>query len=243
MSPRLPAALWRALLDVAFPRACAACGGPVGHEAQHVCWSCLGRLDLIQAPYCELCGDPYDGAIQHEFRCAFCVDHRPRFERARSAARYRGPLRPLLHAFKYDGASHLAPDLANLLHACVQVHYGSERFDAVTCVPLHPVKERSRTYNQAHLLAAELARRMGLPLLPRCLQRVRATATQTHLSAAARTRNVRNAFAAAQPQWIQGRCLLLVDDVMTTGATVAEAARALRSAGAARVFVATVGRG
>jgi len=238
-----PAAFWRALLDVAFPRVCAACGGPAGEEALHVCWSCLHGLDLIQAPYCELCGDPYEGAIRHEFRCGFCVDRRPRFERARSAARYRGALRPLLHAFKYGGASHLAPDLARLLQACVQVHYGAERIDAVTCVPLHAVKERSRTYNQARLLAAELAPLLKRPLLPNCLRRVRATETQTHLSAGARARNVRGAFAAAQPQWIRGRCLLLIDDVMTTGATVAEAAGALRDAGATRVLVATVARG
>jgi ComF family protein len=171
------------------------------------------------------------------------VDRAPAFDLARSAIRFRGAAPELLHRFKYGHATHLAADLAGLLDACARAHYADERFDAVTFVPLHPVKERERTYNQARLLAERLARRRRLLLAPGVLERTRATGTQTRLTMRERARNVAGAFAAVCPAWTRGRAFLLVDDVMTTGATVNEAARVLKSAGARRVCVVTVARG
>ncbi len=234
---------WRSLLDLAFPRACASCGQPPGLDAGHLCWDCVAGLPLIAPPFCSVCGDPAEGVTEAEFVCGWCRDKTPPFERARSAVRYHGAIRDLLHAFKYQGAIHLAPDLGELLEGCVRAHYSDELLDAVCFVPLYPARERERGYNQSRLLAADLARRRGLPLMPRLLSRIRPTATQTRLSAPARAENVRGAFAVADPGWVRGRRLLLVDDVMTTGSTVGECARALRAAGAWRVFVATVARG
>jgi ComF family protein len=232
-----------ALLDLVWPRACAGCGRPAGREARHLCWECLAALPLIQAPFCAQCGDPVDGRADDSYRCAFCVDRRPAFDRARSAARHRAPLQGLLHAFKYGAATHLAPDLSLLLVACLRNEYRHVPFDAIAYVPLHRTKERARSYNQAALLARELARRTGLPVAPGVLHRARDTETQTHLSARARARNVRGAFNVPYPNWVQGRHLLLVDDVMTTGATCNECARVLKEAGAAGVSVLTVARG
>jgi ComF family protein len=182
--------------------------------------------------------------IGHRFTCGPCNHHEPGFDRARSAVRYRGAVCDLLQGFKYNGQVHAAVDLARLLEACVGVHYASVRFDAVAYVPLYRTRERARTYNQAHLLAARVARTLGLTLVPPgSVVRVRDTGTQTGLNAGARRDNVRQAFAVSQPDWMEGRTLLLVDDVMTTGATVSSAARALRDAGAAGVYVATVARG
>jgi ComF family protein len=231
------------LLDLAWPRTCAACGAGVGHEAQHVCWDCLASFSLIQAPFCSSCGDPVDGAITRDYVCSVCVDRPPQFDHARSAARYRDGLKAILQQFKYSAATHLSRDLAMLLHACVHACYSGEVFDAVAFVPLHAGKERARTYNQSALLAGELARLVDKPLARRCAVRVRSTATQTHLTARERLENVRGAFQAVNEQWIEGRRLLLVDDVMTTGATVNECARVLKAAGAARVCVVTVARG
>jgi ComF family protein len=137
----------------------------------------------------------------------------------------------------------LSRDLADFLEACWRTHFNGADLDAVTFVPLFPRKQRERTYNQSHLLAAELAPRLRCPLLTRCLRRVRYTATQTHLSMDERAANVRGAFAVSDPDWVAGRNLLLVDDVMTTGATVSECARVLKEAGAGRVYVITVARG
>jgi ComF family protein len=162
---------------------------------------------------------------------------------ARSAVRFRGGIKDVLHRFKYSAATHVSRDLAVLLQACVRAHYGHAFIDAVAYVPLHAAKQRERTYNQAGLLAADLARLMRRPLAERCLERTRDTATQTRLSARERARNVRGAFVVRHPAWVQGRHLLLVDDVMTTGATVAACSRVLKEAGAASVHVVTVARG
>jgi ComF family protein len=149
----------------------------------------------------------------------------------------------VLQAFKYEYQTFLSRSLVPLLTACVETHYGGVFFDAVAFVPLYPRRERSRTYNQAALLAAGVAAELGAPLLRRSLRRHRATFTQTHLSAAARRVNVREAFTCPCPDWIAGRRILLIDDVMTTGATVNECARVLKEAQAASVHVATVARG
>ncbi len=184
-----------------------------------------------------------EGAITRDYVCSLCVDREPAFDRARSALRFRGGIKDVLHRFKYSHATYLDRDLATLLHASVRAHYGNECFDAVTFVPLHPVKERSRTYNQARLLAGILARLMDLPLASGCLRRVRETGTQTHLNMRERAMNVAGAFQARCPEWIEGRNFLLVDDVMTTGATLSAVSKVLKDAGAARVCAVTVARG
>lgn len=232
-----------AILDLVWPRSCDICRQSVYSGARQLCWDCFSAASPIQAPYCAHCGDPVDGAITRDYVCAFCVDRRPAFDRARSAARYRGPLRDLLQRFKYSAAVHLTSDLALLLEACVSVHFGKEPIDAIVWVPLYPARQRARTYNQSALLAAELGRRLRIPLARDCLLRQRDTGTQTTLSARERAGNVRGAFAVRHPGWVEGRRFLLVDDVMTTGATVNECARTLKAAGAVSVFVATVARG
>jgi ComF family protein len=233
----------RHALDLLWPRVCEVCGGGVVGLSRYLCWDCLAALPLIQAPFCARCGDPVEGAITRDFICSACVDRPPAFAQARSAVRFRGPVKDVLHRFKYSAATHVSRDLATLLHACVRTHFGRESIDAVTYVPLHPVKERARTYNQARLLAGDLARLMCVPMADGCLARERHTATQTRLSAKERARNVRGAFTARNEGWILGRYFLLVDDVMTTGATVAECSRVLKEAGAAGVRVVTVARG
>jgi ComF family protein len=209
----------------------------------HFCWDCLAKFEFITERFCSLCGDPVEGMVEHEFKCSACRDAKPHFDLARSAARYRGQLKEALHAFKYDHATHLSIDFVSLLRNCVNIHYPSAALDAITYVPLYPRKEHERSYNQAALLAQGLARTLGLPLLAGSLRRIRSTATQTHLTATERRKNIHGAFAAEKPKWIEGRSLLLVDDIMTTGATVNECAKVLKKNGAHRVYVVTVARG
>jgi len=231
------------LLDLVWPRTCEACGKPAGESSKYLCWDCLAALPVIEPPFCSRCGDPVEGHITRDYICSFCVDRTPAFDRAHSALRFKGPLKDVLHRFKYSNATHLDKDLATVLHACVRTHYSQERFDAITFVPLHPAKERARTYNQALLLANRLAGMMEVPLARGCLTRLRETGTQTHLNMRERAKNVSGAFEARCPEWIEGRSFLLVDDVMTTGATVNEISRVMKTAGASRVCVATVARG
>ena len=203
----------------------------------------MAELEFLQTPFCRVCGDPVEGMVEHEFSCSWCIRRPPFFDIARSAVRFRGSLRSCLHAFKYGGDTCLSGDFSRLLQACVSTQYGDMRFDAVVCVPLHPSKERDRGYNQAGLLASGLAKGISLESYSGCLERVRRTRTQISLSAQQRRANVRNAFIVKAPSWVEGRRLLLVDDVMTTGATVNECSRVLKRAGAASVHVVTVARG
>ena len=232
------------LLDVVYPRRCVACGVRSDTDSDaHICWDCLAAFEFIQAPFCSKCGDPVDGKVDHEFVCSWCRSHDPHFLRARSAVRFRGPARRALHALKYQAATYVARDLARLLASCVAVHYPEVLFDAVCCVPLYPRRERERTYNQSKLLAHRLAHETRLHVATDALVRTRDTPSQIELNASQRRANVRGAFTPRIPEWIEGRRLLLVDDVMTTGATVEECARVLQEAGAAGVHVVTVARG
>ena len=193
--------------------------------------------------WCDRCGLKVEGAVGHRFVCALCATEPPAFDRARSAGRYAGVLRGLLHDFKYHHATWLTDDLVDLLHGCLLAHFPAAEADVVAPVPLHAIKRRERGYNQSALLAAALARRLGRPFVGEALARVRATPTQTRLSAPARRRNVHRAFVARETGWVRGRTVLLVDDVMTTGATLDEAAGVLAKAGAWRVRALTVARG
>lgn len=232
-----------AFMDIIFPRACAGCGGMVGDPVGYLCWDCLTHLEWIHPPFCQICGDPMDGAVPAAVVCAGCAACPPAFERARSVARFRGVLRTVLHDFKYRGATWVSRDLVLLLRVCYQIYFARAGLDTVTYVPLHPVRERERSYNQARLLAQGLASACPSLALRACLRRVRPTPSQTHLTAAERLANVKSMFFAQSPKDVAGRRILLVDDVMTTGATVNECALALKQAGADLVGVLTVGRG
>jgi ComF family protein len=230
-------------LDFLYPRVCAVCGGEP-ESARNLCWDC-GRAVEFQGTgsFCSRCGRNVP-APSGPFVCTQCRENPPAFDLARSAARFQGPVRELAHDLKYRGASHLVPDLVDFLEAAVLRHYADERIDAVCPVPLHPSRQRKRGYNQSALLGAELAARLGIPVFPDALRRVRDTPTQTRLGAAARRRNVADAFAVHPllPGWFESRRLLLLDDVMTTGATLSECAKALRAAGAERVLALSVAR-
>lgn len=232
------------ILDLVYPRWCEGCGIGMGlEEIGHICWDCTRAFALIAPPYCELCGDPCDGDLSGTYTCTLCRQHPPSFKLARSAVRYRAAVKDVIQGYKYRQAIHLTEDLGTLLEACFRATMPSQLIDAVVAVPLHPTRQRERTYNQSDLLANWLARRMNWDLGRDGLCRVRQTESQTTFSADQRRRNVRGAFEAGRPDWIQGRRLLLVDDVVTTGATLHECASVLMDAGAVSVVALTVARG
>ncbi len=232
-----------AVADWLYPPRCACCGGGAVAGFRSLCWECRSRLAFIEFPFCDRCGDPVEGRVDGPYACGWCRRHPPAFDRARSVVRYRGAARDCLLALKYGDALSVAADLAGWLASCVDVHYRGWPVDAVTWVPLHPRRRRRRGYNQAEMLGRALAGRLGLPASGAGLRRTRETGSQTRLNAARRRVNVRGAFVSEAADWVDGRSLLLVDDVMTTGATVDACARALKAAGAVRVGVVTVGRG
>jgi ComF family protein len=234
------------LLAVLFAPVCAACARPLDAPlAGPVCSDCWRSIAVLSPPLCDVCGHPVPGSAAACVRCR----RAPRaVAKGRAVGPYEGRLRDIVHALKYGGRRSLAVPLAALMR-----RHGADVLrgaDGVVPVPLHPARRRTRGFNQAVDLAAAL----GLPAAP-VLRRVRWTTPQTDLPAAQRHRNVRGAFAVAGPGWrgvirrrpagaeaICGRCLVLIDDVSTTGATLEACARALRAAGAREVRALTVAR-
>src|SRR2546426_4205084 len=228
-----------ALLDLVFPPFCPVCERRLGEGRRDpLCGACWQALERIAPPWCRRCGQP----LSIEGLCGECRRRRRPFAYARAAVRYGPIAREALHAFKFGGRRALAAPLADLLAGLGLRALPGAAPDLLVPVPLHPRRERERGYNQSALLAKRLGRGWGVPVATDALGRALATAPQTDLDAAARRKNVRGAFTVRRPELVVGRHVLLVDDILTTGATVGECARCLTSAGAAAVGVLTVAR-
>jgi len=228
-----------AALDLLFPPFCPVCRAALGvGRRDPLCGACWVGIERIAPPWCRRCGAP----LSIEGLCGECRTGRRPFAYARAAARYGPIAREALHAFKFGGHRALAAPLGDLLAELGMAVLPGAAPDVLVPVPLHPSRLRERGYNQALLLAARLGRAWGVTVAAGTLGRSVATASQTDLDAAARRKNVRGAFAVLRPETVAGRHVLLVDDILTTGATVGECARCLMAAGAAAVGVLTVAR-
>lgn len=230
------ARMGRTALDVILPPLCLNCQTRLpDHDA--LCAPCWRRIDFIRPPICDRLGIPMPYDIGETMISAAAAAHPPMFDRARAVARYDGLMREMIHEFKFRDTHHAKKLFGRWLTQCDATII--EQADVIVPVPLARARLLSRRFNQAQLLASEIARQTRKPMLPLALQRVRATAHQVGLTRLQRERNVAGAFAInnAFALQISGHSILLVDDVMTTGATASAAAKALKSAGAKRVDV------
>jgi ComF family protein len=229
-------------LDCLLPRDCEACERPLpAGAAGCICTPCLATMRPPGPPLCATCGVPVARPVP---QCPDCARSTPAFSTARAVGLYLpvqaglNPLARSIHALKYRGRRVVAGTLGELLAA----RYPFADDALVVPVPLHLARLRSRGFDQATLLARALARRRGLETAVDVIRRRRETPVQAELGAAARRRNLRDAFEVVAIRAVCGRHVVVIDDVLTTGATADACARALRRAGAHRVDVLTVGR-
>lgn len=235
--------LFSSLLDLIFPPLCHACKAFIANgENVHLCPACRSDFATIHSPLCTVCGTPFLTQDGTDHPCGNCLSHPPPFDAARAAFLFHGTVRDLIHRYKYDRHIQLRRPLGLLLAGTLAPVVAEWEADLLLPVPLHRRRLRRRGFNQAALLVELLAKEWCLPLERHLLQRVRWTEPQVNLPAPARPANVKGAFALKEGTEVKGKRIILVDDVFTTGSTLAECARVLKRAGATAVFAVTLAR-
>jgi ComF family protein len=240
--------LARSLFAALFPSDCRLCGIPLENISRlPVCESCLLAMHPISGETCETCGEllPGSPSLIRASICSVCQEAPPSFAKAVAYGAYEAELRELIHLLKYEQVVPAAGVLGGMLAEAVEKLSISEKRVMVVPVPLHRSKRRQRGFNQTELIVRDALKKLGHPrfeLAINVLERRRATVSQIGLTRAQRAENIHGAFRVEHLNRVQGRDILLVDDVLTTGTTAAECARVLRKAGANRVWVATVAR-
>ena len=241
LSATLPAQLrrlGRAVVDGVLPPRCLACGTIVD-EPDALCSSCWAGMTFFAPPWCAVCGLPFPHPMGEEAVCADCARQKPSWDRARAVMRYDKHSRHLVLALKHGDRTHVARALGRWMgRAGAELLEGA---DMIMPVPLHWTRLFTRRYNPAGLLAHAVRAAGGPPVMADWLVR-RRTPSQGRLGPVARVRNVRGAFAVRRGCDVKGKRIVLVDDVLTTGATVEECARVLRRGGAAFIGVLTLSR-
>jgi ComF family protein len=259
---RLAAAAIEAFRSAVFPARCLQCrqllpaltGVVDSDPAEDVssllrpyfCQDCRSAVMPLEHPFCPCCGVMFKGRTGEDHLCSHCLEQAPPFHMARAAFAYDRSLVDVIHCFKYKGKTQLAGPLGILLWRTFRRYWGDERVDLILPVPLHGKRLRQRGFNQSDLLVRgwkKLARRTAPPpVTSGVLRRTRTTRPQAGLGRRERESNIRAAFSVRHPERVHGRHVLLIDDVITTGATVGECARQLLASGAGRVDVLALAR-
>lgn len=225
-----------------YPGCCLLCGQPLAAEQAHFCSACHREVFTDSHAICPRCAGTIGPFAVIEGRCHACRDELFAFEQVLRLGRYEGLLREIILRLKNQTGEGLAELLGECWAKEAASRFASLHFDVMVPVPLHWRRHWQRGYNQSAALCWGLATILQIPYHSSWLRRVRHTPKQASQTPAARKTNVRGAFRARPESLLRGRTVLLVDDVMTTGATASEAARALRAGGAERVVVAVLAR-
>jgi ComF family protein len=231
--------LGRAIIDAVLPPRCLACSAIVG-EPHSLCPPCWKSITFFTPPWCAICGLPFAHPMGENALCADCARGQRSWDRARAVMRYDKNSRQLVLGLKHGDRTHMAGAFGRWMHRA-----GGDVLDAADVlvpVPLHWTRLFARRFNQAVLLAQAIRAAGGPPVAVDWLVRRRRTPSQGRLGPVARSRNVRAAFALRPGRSVAGKRVVIIDDVMTTGATIEECARVLRRAGARSVGALTLAR-
>ena len=231
----------RCFVDILFPPQCLSCEN-APKEGSPFCDDCAARITFIGDALCPVCGIPYHTAGADRHLCGDCITAPPPFSVARACGIYESALMDAIHRFKYGDNPAVGNALGDIMASRSYDSLDIAGFDVIMPVPLHPSKLRRRGFNQALVLARRIARKYRLPIDFMSLRRTKPTPAQVDLSGTERRNNVRGAFVVNRKRSVEGRRVLLVDDVYTTGSTVKECARTLMRAKASDVSVLTLAR-
>lgn len=232
------------IIDLIYPKICISCGKNTVDN--HICEDCFCAIDFIEKyDVCTVCGNPFGSEREDKYPkkhfCGKCLNNRYSFFMCRSAARYSGVLRNILHEFKYNGKLRFGDFLGQLAVEYFPADIGD--FDLIVPVPVHIIKLRKREYNQSAIISSYMAQYFGIQNDPFILKKDVDTVAQVEFSGESeRRRNVKGVFSVESSLRIEGRTILLFDDVFTTGATTNECSDVLIRAGAAKVYVYTLMR-
>lgn len=231
------------LADCLFPRICLACKDKLGESSVHnlICSQCWSKVKINLPPFCHSCGRHLEKGNLTKNICPRCLRTKLHFDRAFCPCVYTGVIKELIHLFKYNGKDHLGPALSGLMIDFIkEYNLPMDYLDLIIPIPLHKERFREREFNQAQILSNNISKEFNKEMANDCLMRMRHTKTQTELDLGQRMANVKGAFSLTKKTAIKGKNILLIDDVLTSGATSSEAAYALKDAGAAIVFVLTL---
>jgi ComF family protein len=228
------------LFQFLLPTQCHCCEKFLDEGQQGICSDCLSEIHWIEPPFCSVCGTPFVSGEVRSHPCSSCLTKRKYFTMARALGAHNGSLQEAIHRWKYQGKATLTPFLGQWMTEGLYRYWDPKLFDLLIPVPLHKQRLRERGFNQALLLVKELSHRTGIPYRKRVLQKVRPTIPQVNLSGVEREKGVRGSFQIVGKEGLEGKTILLVDDVYTTGATVNECSKVLLAGGAERVDVLTL---
>lgn len=223
------------LLNLLFPEKCLICEKQI--DQNKICNECWGKCTFITKPYCSICSHPFEYETDENSICGACVASKPLYNRAISIFKYDDYSKKLIHKFKYKDQLHILDYFTNLI-----LNMGKEvldQADIIIPIPIHKHKLLKRGYNQAALLAMQIAKKREISYYPQLLTKNTNTPPQAGLNKSQREKNIKNSFQlnSSLAKQIEGKRILLIDDVITTGSTISECCKILKKAKPGKIFV------
>ncbi len=228
------------ILEFFLPNQCPCCDRFLSENEKGICKDCLSGIKWIEPPFCSICGLPFLSRNIENHPCSDCMSKKRYFTIARSIGFYEGTLRMAIHQWKYEGKDSLTPFFVKWIKEGLYRYWPSPFFDLIIPVPLHKSRLRHRGFNQALLLVKQLSKLTGIPYGKRVLIKKRPSTPQVDLGLTEREKVLKGSFEVAKKEGVEGKRILLIDDVYTTGATVNECSKALIREGAKSVDVLTL---